>query len=164
MTTSSPVSGPIVRICRGCVRTSPSPRPDGSRSHQWPRQPSPFETHASLRLRVSFCSPGSFHPKYQQKSQKLMSHEAFFPTSQEAAPSNKVFSRAWRRPPPPPLENFSSWLDPKNYEQKPSSLQGKQHLKVQLQPFQQLLCTCFFIVSVSSWMCFNFTFDHAIYL
>lgn len=63
MTTSSPVSGPIVRICRGCVRTSPSPHPDGSRSHQWPRQPSPYETHASLRLRVSFCSPGSLHPK-----------------------------------------------------------------------------------------------------
>lgn len=160
MTTSSPVSGPIVRICRGCVRTSPSPHPDGSRSHQWPRQ------HPHSKRMLAFASvfhsvPLEVFILNTNKSPKnWWVTRPFFPTSQEAAFSNKVSTRAWRRPPPPPLENFSSCqeflleqcslFDPKNYQQKPSFFTGKATLKSSTSTIPAASLHLFFIVSVSS--------------
>lgn len=137
MTTSSPVSGPIVRICRGCVRTSPSPHPDGSRSHQWPRQ-HPHSKRMPAFAFVFHSVPLEFFILNTNKSPKNWWVTRPFSQRPKKQPLQTRFSVApgddlphhrWRIS--APGKSFS-WnnvpcLIPRITNKNPVFLQGKQH-------------------------------------
>ena len=118
---------PIVRICRGCVRTSLSPHPDGSRSHQWPRQ----RPHTKRQASVFHSVPLEvFILKFLNlKSQKLMSHEAFFPNVPRRSPFKQGFQSRLATTSPTTVGEFQLLAWSQELRTKTKFFTGKATLK-----------------------------------